>query len=138
MIDLSLAIALRDGGLVWHPSPGDRFTVTAPEMADDVFHVADMVIEARQLGTGTIFAFNGTTEWALDSVAQEKTVWLPDETHLRTALGPAFRQLTRRGDQHIVTVIDAGGERVFTEEDVENAYGRALLATLTSKQQPAT
>ncbi len=86
MIDLSLALALRESGLQWVPQAGDRFTVSAPEMADDVFHLADMVVEARQLSTGTIFAFNGTTEWALDSVEQEKTVWLPGETHLRMAL----------------------------------------------------
>lgn len=138
MIDLSLAITLRESGLEWHPQPGDRFTVTAPEMADEVFHVANMVIEARHLETGTIFAFNGTTEWALDSVAEEKTVWLPDETHLRTALGPAFRQLTRRDDQYVVTVTGVGEEHSFSAEDVENAYGQALLAILTGNRPTAT
>lgn len=138
MIDLSLAIALRESGLVWHPQAGDRFTVTAPEMADDVFHVADMVIEARRLETGTIFAFNGTTEWALDSVAQEKTVWLPDESHLRSAMGAAFRQLVLRGDQYTVTVADGPDERHFSDEDVETAYGRALLALLTGPRPPAS
>lgn len=136
MIDLSLAIALRESGLEWHPQAGDRFTVTAPEMADDVFHVADMVIEARRLETGTIFAFNGTTEWALDSVAQEKTVWLPDESRLRTALGPAFRQLTLRDDQYTVTVADGAGEHSFSDEDVETAYAQALLAVLTGDRPP--
>lgn len=136
MIDLSLALALRESGMEWRPAPGDRFTVTAPEMADDVFHVADMVIEVRHLETGTIFAFNGTTEWALDSVAQEKTVWLPDETHLRTALGTAFHQLVRRDDQYVVTVSREGEERDFGAVDVENAYGEALLFVLTGDSAP--
>ena len=131
MIDLSLAFALRESGLQWKPQAGDRFTVSAPEMADEVFHLADMVIEARHLTTGTVFSFNGTTEWALDSVEQEKTLWLPDEAQLRTALGDAFRELTRDGDQYVVTITTATGERGFSEADPENAYGHALLAHLT-------
>ena len=131
MIDLPLAVALREAGLLWHPKAGDRFTVTAPEMADDIFHIADMVVEARQLRSGTVFAFNGTTEWALDSVDQDKTVWLPGETHLRHALGPAFCRLTRSEDLYIVTISISGPEQTFTAADVENAYGQALLAILT-------
>ena len=130
MIDLALAIDLREAGLPWHPKTGDRFTVSAPEMADDVFHLADMVIEVRRLETGTIFAFNGTTEWALDSVEQDKTVWLPDERHLRTALGSAFRALLYRDAEFAVTVGTPSGERTFRDADVENAYGQALLAVL--------
>lgn len=130
MIDFSLAVALRESGLRWHPQPGDRFTVTASEMEDEVFHVADMVVEVRRLETGTIFAFNGTTEWALDSVTQDNTVWLPDESHLRTALGPAFRQLALSGNEYVVTVARCGEEQGFTDENVENAYGQALLSLL--------
>ncbi len=138
MIDLSLALALRESGLRWHPRAGDRFTVSAPEMADDVFHLADMVIEARELASGTIFAFNGTTEWALDSVEQDKTVWLPDETHLRTALGPAFLRLSRRGDGYVVTTRDHGrAENDFCDAEVENAYAQALLEFLSTRPKPA-
>ncbi len=137
MIDLSLALALRESGLRWHPQAGDRFTVAAPEMAGDVFHLADMVIEARQMESGTILAFNGTTEWALDSVEQEKTIWLPDETHLRSALGTAFHRLTRHEDDHVVTLSVDGAESEFREAEVENAYGQALLAFLTGHQQTA-
>ena len=135
MIDLSLALALRESGLRWHPQAGDRFTVSAPEMADDVFHLADMVIEARQLESGMIFAFNGTTEWALDSVEQEKTVWLPDETHLRTALGSAFVSLTRRDGKHVVTLAVDGAENDFCDAEVENAYAQALLEFITHHPQ---
>ena len=133
MIALSLALALREAGLHWHPKSGDRFTISAPEMEDEIFHLADMVIEARSLGSGTILAFNGTTEWALDSVDQDKTVWLPDETDLRVALGAAFNHLSLR-DGHLEVQISLDGEkRSFTDEDVENAYGQALLAVLTQK-----
>jgi hypothetical protein len=126
MLDLSLALALRDAGLQWTPTSGDRFVVASAELVDDVFHIADMVVEVRRLETGTIFAFNGTTEWALDSVAQERTVWLPGEGQLRAALGPAFRSLRREG-QFVVTL---GDGREFPDRDPENAYALALLATL--------
>ncbi|NLE99304.1 MAG: pilus assembly protein CpaE [Propionibacterium sp.] len=128
MLDLTLALALRDAGLVWRPAPGDRFVVTAAELVDDVFHIADMVVEARELETGTIFAFNGTTEWALDSVAQERTVWLPSEGQLRTSLGSRFRSLGKEGE--FVVTLDDGRE--FLDRDPENAYARALLAVLES------
>ncbi len=131
MIALSLALALREAGLEWRPAAGDRFTVSAPEMADDVFHLADMVIEARTLDSGTILAFNGTTEWALDSVEQDKTVWLPDETHLREALGSTFRHLSSRDGRHEVQISIEGQDQAFTDDDVENSYARALLALLT-------
>lgn len=129
MIDLTLALHLRDAGLNWRPSPGDRFVVTNTELVDDVFHLADMVIEARELESGTIFAFNGTTEWALDSVAQERTVWLPTEAQLRSQLGTRFASLTRADDGFVVT-LDDGTE--FGDRDPENAYAQALLAALTA------
>lgn len=130
MISLTLAMALREAGLVWSPEPGDRFVVTATEMIDDVFHLADMVIEARQLETGVIFAFNGTTEWALDSVAQEKTVWLPHEGQMRERLGGSFQALEAGDDGYVVTVETAAEPREFRGHSVEDAYGQALLAQL--------
>ncbi|GAA4889884.1 hypothetical protein GCM10025789_02920 [Tessaracoccus lubricantis] len=127
MISLTLALELRDAGLPWQPGPGDRFAVTRTEMIDDVFHVADMVIEARQLDTGTLFAFNGTTEWALDSVAQSATVWLPTEGQLREALGDRFARLTRDGREFVVELDDGTTHR---DADAENAYAAALLTVL--------
>ncbi|MBB1482543.1 pilus assembly protein CpaE [Tessaracoccus sp. MC1865] len=127
MISLTLALALRDAGLAWVPSPGDRFAVTRTEMIDDVFYLADMVIEARPLETGTLFAFNGTTEWALDSVPQSATVWLPDENQLRMALDDTFVTLRREGRDFVVELADGSTHR---DPDAENAYAAALLATL--------
>src|SRR5690606_4918392 len=126
MIDLSLALQLRDAGLPWRPSPGDRFVVTATEMIDDLLYLSDMVIQPRELESGTIFAFNGTTEWALDSVDQDKTVWLPHEGQLRGALGQAFRSL-EHADGYTVTAVVDGEERTFSDRDPENAYGKALV-----------
>ena len=95
MISTESAVALRDAGLVWHPRSGDRFQLNEPEFEADVFTVSEMTIEPRDYPTGRILAFNGTTEWALDSVALEDALWLPHESQLRELLRGAFRSLRR-------------------------------------------
>ncbi|HKH08278.1 MAG TPA: pilus assembly protein CpaE [Agromyces sp.] len=132
MISRELSIALRDAGLVWHPESGDRFQLDLPEQVEaeieaDVFTVSEMTIEARRYPTGTILAFNGTTEWALDSVAFADAVWLPREDQLRELLRATFRTLTRLEDSFEVEVDIAGERRRFDHPDVAEAYGMALL-----------
>ena len=80
------------------------------DMDADVFVVSELTIEVHQAPTGRLIRFNGTTEWALDSVEQEATVWLPREGQLRAALGPRFRRLEPVGDGFAV-VIDASRGR---------------------------
>ena len=132
MISRELALALRDVGLAWHPASGDAFQLDLPanveaEVEADVFTVSEMTIEARRYPTGTILAFNGTTEWALDSVALADAVWLPREDQLRELLRATFRSLTRLEDAFEVEV-ELAGERVrFEHPDVAEAYGLALL-----------
>ncbi|HUG49614.1 MAG TPA: hypothetical protein VLZ78_01320, partial [Terrimesophilobacter sp.] len=95
MISAENARALRDAGVTWVPSPGDAFRLEGPEFDGDTFTVSDMTIEPHEFDTGTILGFNGTTEWALDSVALEDALWLPREDQLRELLGAAFRSLKR-------------------------------------------
>jgi hypothetical protein len=132
VISRELAIALRDAGLVWHPESGDRFQLDLPEQVEaeveaDIFTVSEMTIEARRYPTGTILAFNGTTEWALDSVALADAVWLPREDQLRELLRATFRSLTRLEDSFEVAVAIAGDVRRFEHPDAAEAYGLALL-----------
>jgi hypothetical protein len=132
MISRELAIALRDAGLTWHPESGDRFQLDLPDAVEseveaDVFTVSDMTIEAHRYPTGTILGFNGTTEWALDSVALADAVWLPREDQLRELLRSTFRALRRLDDAFEVEVEIAGDRRRFEHPDVSEAYGRALL-----------
>jgi hypothetical protein len=132
VISRDLSIALRDAGLVWHPESGDRFQLDLPEQVEaeieaDVFTVSEMTIEARRYPTGTILAFNGTTEWALDSVAFADAVWLPREDQLRELLRATFRSLTRLEDSFEVEIEVAGERRRFEHPDVAEAYGMALL-----------
>lgn len=136
MITATLALALEQAGLRWQPRPGDRFLVRGSEMGEEVFHLADMAVEAHDLDTGIILAFNGTTEWALDSVAVEHTIWLPREDQLRTALGEAFRSLTSEPGRHTVRCqLASGAVAEVTDTDVESAYARALLRVLRTGEE---
>jgi hypothetical protein len=137
VISRELAAALREEGLVWHPASGDRFTLDLPgqnEVEDDVYTVSEMTIEAHKYPTGTILGFNGTTEWALDSVSIEQTVWLPREDQLREMLRGSFRSLSRVGDAFVVEIgwsdrmLDADESAIqrFEHPEPAEAYGLAL------------
>lgn len=134
MITAALAQALRDAGLRWHPTPGDRFCIAGDEFADEVFTISEMTIEAHEYSGTTVLGFNGTTEWALDSVAADDSLWLPREDQLRTLLGPSFRSLTRDGTDYAVeTRLDT-----YTAADAESAYALALLAYIQSSLEIST
>ena len=130
MISTELAAKLRDAGLVWHPADGDQFRIAAPELAGDVFTVSTMTIEAHEFPTGTILGFNGTTEWALDSVAIEDALWLPREDQLRALLRSSFRALRQVDGAYEVEIEALGRRQVFVDPEPADAYGRALLALI--------
>jgi hypothetical protein len=125
----ALARALRDSGLQWHPAAGDAFVIDRVEADDQVFILSDMTIEAHHYPSGTVLGFNGTTEWALDSVSMDDALWLPSEAQLRELLGPAFRSLT--AGYTVEAVIDGQVER-FEADAAADAYARALLRRLDS------
>ena len=136
MISTELALALKEAGLIWHPLSGDRFQLDEPEFEADVFTVSEMTIEPREYPTGRILAFNGTTEWALDSVALEDALWLPHEHQLRELLRGAFRTLRRLEDTHVVEIAlrpaaEADAELMsFEHPEPADAYALALLELL--------
>jgi hypothetical protein len=132
VISTPLARALRDSGLAWHPAAGDAFLIDLVEADDEVFYLSDMTVEAHSLTTGTELGFNGTTEWALDSVAIEDALWLPSESQLRGLLGVAFRSLELVGGRARVTAEIDGTSAVFEDDYPEDAYARALIALLDS------
>ena len=127
MITAELARRLRDEGLPWVPAKGDRFLVPDRDLDDEVFVISDMVVEVREVGVGRLLAFNGTTEWALDSILQREVIWLPREDQLRELLGPRFVSLTRRPEGYVVEVELSGESSVHADVDAECAYARALL-----------
>lgn len=127
MLSLALALRLREAGLQWKPASGDRFVVTEAEMSGEVFVLSDMTVEVHRLPQGDVIGFNGTTEWALDSVDNSRALWLPRETQLRELLAGTFRSLERDADGWRVSVEVNGRQADFSDGDAEEAYGRALL-----------
>ena len=136
MITVELARRLRAAGLDWEPGPGDRFVFADPKVdLDDVFVVSEMTVDVAETPTGPLIRFNGTTEWALDSVEKDDVVWLPREAQLRDRLGEAFRRLEAvPGGFVVVLARSAEGfpaDERHVDLDAECAYARALLAVLT-------
>lgn len=131
MLSLSTARALRAAGLRWHPASGDRFVIVDRDMDDEVFVLSDMTIEAHDFPTGRVLGFNGTTEWALDSVAVEQALWLPREDQLRRAMGGYFLGLRPTATGAEVGVRTTSGDEAWVAAtDVEEAYALALLELL--------
>ena len=131
MISIELARRLREAGVAWHPQTGDRFTILQPEMTGEVFTISDMMIEAHEFSTGTVLGFNGTTEWALDSVSQDDALWLPAEDQLRELLGGTFLELSAREPDGFVVVTRSPGAQeatAFHAAVAADAYALAVLA----------
>ena len=134
MLPIELARALRDAGLPWRPARGDSFVMPDRDMDAEVFVLSDMTIEVHQFPGGPVIGFNGTTEWALDSIEQADALWLPAEHQLRALLGEAFAGLAPTGSGYRVTLRDATGSRGYEGADAAEAYARALLDLLTSRR----
>jgi hypothetical protein len=131
MISIDRARALREAGLRWHPVSGDAFQIERPDFESDVFTVSEMTIEAHEFDTGTILGFNGTTEWALDSLALEHALWLPREDQLRELLSGTFHSLQRLGESAYRVEVELGGAPVaFDADAAADAYGAALLGLM--------
>ncbi|NUR99310.1 MAG: pilus assembly protein CpaE, partial [Kribbellaceae bacterium] len=90
------------------------------------FVVSDMTVEVHDYQGSKVIGFNGTTEWALDSIEQREVIWLPREEQLRALLGPHFRSLEATPDGYRVTV----GDSTYTSSDAEQAYADAVLDLL--------
>lgn len=135
MIPRELAAALRDAGLAWTPAKGDWFVIPDKGLDDLVFVLSDMVIESRRMALGRqLLAFNGTTEWAMDTLAASEALWLPREDQLREAIGEAFMSLELIPGEtsgYAVAMLLGDREERFVDVEVESAYARALLALLS-------
>jgi hypothetical protein len=131
VISTETARRLRDAGLRWQPEPGDRFVVLDRDMDREVFMLSEMTVEVHGLGDRRVFGFNGTTEWALDSVDEQDSVWLPREGQLRALLAGTFRALRRDGEQWRVDIEVNGVPASTADPDVEEAYAQAVLRLIT-------
>ncbi|MBI4941691.1 MAG: pilus assembly protein CpaE [Actinobacteria bacterium] len=135
MLTVATARRLDLAGLRWTPAPGDRFVLPDRGMDEEVFVISDMTVEVHRFPNATVIGFNGTTEWALDSVEQHEALWLPAEHQLRELLGGLFRALRRDGEGWAVVLAlpdaETGPrEHVVTAASAEEAYGLALVDVL--------
>jgi len=90
--------------------------------------MSDMVVELITRNGDTRFHFNGTVEWALDSVELGEVVWLPREDQLRERLGEHFLSLDVGPDGYVVGLRGPGrAHHTAPESSAADAYGRALL-----------
>ena len=134
VLSVASARALRDAGLQWTPARGDSFVMPDKGMDSEVFVLSDMTIEVHQFPAGPVIGFNGTTEWALDSIDQADTLWVPAEHQLRERLGDAFAGLAPTGDGYRVTLRVDGATSGYDGPDPAEAYAQALLSLLTSQR----
>ena len=141
MITHDVARRLAVAVMPWHPAAGDRFAITTAGNEHDVYVLSDMTAEVHRFADGSVIGFNGTMEWALDSVGLDDVLWLPREDQLRDVLGERFLRLERAGAGWVVTVTLVtdgltGNEHREADIDAERAYARALLVVLTVEGAP--
>ncbi|MBF0817449.1 hypothetical protein E4U02_13635 [Microbacterium paludicola] len=141
MLPLALARRLRDAGVLWQPEPGDRFTIDQESVAGEVFWISHLTIDMHVFQGQPVLGFNGTTEWALDSVTLDSALWLPREDQLREMLGDRLLALEAEAEAESEPESDANAgaeagwvvrtvDGRFRHDDVEAAYALALLAWL--------
>lgn len=132
MIPLALAHQLAAAGLAWEPSRGDCFVLPHRDMDDQVFVLSDMTIEVHQFPAGEVIGFNGTVEWALDSIERHEALWLPREDQLRAALGDQFVALTLTPEGYRCDLATSS----HPADTAAEAYAEALLALLRTGSTP--
>jgi len=126
MLTLELARRIRDAGVLWEPAPGDRFTIDRESVGGDLFWISHLTIDVHVIQGRPVLGFNGTTEWALDSVSLDSALWLPREDQLRELLGDRLLALEAGDDGWVARTVDGR----FRDPDAEVAYALALLAAL--------
>ncbi|AZI57942.1 pilus assembly protein CpaE [Nakamurella antarctica] len=127
MITIEVARSLNEGGVKWEPAIGDWFVVADRDMDSDFFVLSNMTAEIHQFPSATVIGFNGTTEWALDSVEAEQALWLPREAQLREMLGGALQSLEKTDQGWVVNLLVNEKPWHVSDPDAEQAYALALL-----------
>ena len=130
MITFELAKKLDRAGLEWLPRDGDQFMIPGHNLDGQVFSMSSMTVDTRDEVGGRVITFNGTVEWALDSVLEEDVLWLPSESQLRDRLGSTFRALEAVEDGYRCTVLVGNDSQLFEGATPADAYGEALLELL--------
>ncbi len=132
VLSVDLAKKLRRAGLVWKPALFDFFHIPDRDLDYRKFVIADMSIDIQILADGIgAITFNGAVEWSLDYILTQDVVWLPTESQLRGLLADQFTGLERIDSGYRVSITDETGGRHFDGPTAAEAYGWAVLSTLT-------
>lgn len=144
MISISTAQALKQAGLEWTPADHDFFTVPYGDLDEQVFVISDMSVMVEMMGEEQAITFNGTAEWALDSLVVAEAIWIPREEQLLDALE---RVLVQRGETQPVLTLATTSDgykceirykdelHSFEAFGAAEAYAAALLHVLKNSGQ---
>ena len=140
MISLEKAIELKEAGLNWQPALNDFFAIPERDMNEKIFVISDMLVTIDFLQGIQVVSFQGASEWALDSLVTDETVWLPSDEQLFHAIEAAMLE---RGAYVIILrstikvyegeITYEDGKRIFEGKQVSTVYADALLYLLRSK-----
>lgn len=142
MISLETARKLKDAGLEWQPTMNDFFAIPERDMDEKIFVISDMLVTVDVLQGFQAVSFQGASEWALDSLVTDETVWLPREEQLRLALmavlietgHPELRLTGSLGGYHC-QIIFQDDLLDFDAADPSEAYSAALLFLLQARRE---
>jgi hypothetical protein len=111
-------------------------------MDDKVFVISDVLVTVEMMQGMEVVAFQGASEWALDSLIATEAIWIPSEAQLREALegillaaGRPELRLTSSLSGYVCEFTLGGQRHSFQSEDAAGAYAQALLFVL--KEQAA-
>jgi hypothetical protein len=115
---------------------GDRFSLVDENFAGDVFTLSDMTVEAHGPADARVLGFNGTTEWALDSVGLDDALWLPREDQLRELMGNTFVGLRPDDPGFVVTVrLPPRPDEELEADTAADAYALGALARIAAANE---
>jgi hypothetical protein len=144
MISLLMAKILKESGLTWKPALHDFFAIPDRGLDDQVFVISDVQVTVERMQDEQMLAFQGASEWALDSIITSESVWLPREDQLRQSLE---EMLLQKGRPELRLTSGLTGYRcefqwegklqVFDSRDASEAYAQAVMFVLKKRKNRA-
>jgi len=137
MIPLTMAVDLKNAGLIWQADIHDFFGIPDRGLDDRIFVISDLMANLDIFRGWPVVTFHGAAEWALDYIFTTEVVWMPTESQLREELENLLLgeealqlQLTLLNQGYRCDIIYQGQPLSFTAVTVSEAYGLAVLHIL--------